>query len=76
MKQANGLYDANGLDPAPAENAEVLQGMVEGSNVQGIIELTKMIATVRSYSATGRMVNDEHERQRRAIQSLGGTAQA
>lgn len=76
VKQANGLYDANGQDPVPAENAEVLQGMVEGSNVQGIIELTKMIATVRSYSATGRMVNDEHERQRRAIQSLGGTAQA
>jgi hypothetical protein len=35
-----------------------------------------MIETVRHYSATGRMVNDEHERQRRAIQSLGGTAQA
>ncbi len=76
VKQADGLYDADGQDAAPAENAEVLQGMVEGSNVQGIIELTRMIETVRSYSATGRMVNDEHERQRRAIQSLGGSVQA
>lgn len=76
VKLADGLYDAEGQDALPAENAEVMQGMIEGSNVQGIIELTRMIETVRHYSATGRMVNDEHERQRRAIQTLGGTAQA
>ena len=76
VKQANGLYDAGGQAPLPAEDAEVLQGMVEGSNVQGIIELTKMIETVRHYASTGRMVNDEHERQRRAIQALGGSVQA
>jgi len=76
VKQANGLYDADGQDAVPADDAEVLQGMVEGSNVQGIIELTKMIETVRHYASTGRMVNDEHERQRRAIQSLGGSVQA
>ncbi len=76
VKLADGLYDADGQNPLPAEGTEVLQGAIEGSNVQGIIELTRMIETVRSYSATGRMVNDEHERQRRAIQTLGGTAQA
>lgn len=76
VKLADGLYDAEGQDPLPAQGAEVLQGTIEGSNVQGIIELTRMIETVRHYSATGRMVNDEHERQRRAIQTLGGTAQA
>lgn len=70
-KMANGLYDADGQDALPAEGAEVVQGMVEQSNVAGIIELTKMIKTVRSYSSTGRMVNDEHERLRRAIQALG-----
>ncbi|WP_299616720.1 flagellar basal-body rod protein FlgF [Pelagibius sp.] len=73
IKLAGGLYDADGQDPQPAEGSEVVQGMVEGSNVAGIIELTKMIQTVRSYSSTGRMVNDEHERQRRAIQALGGS---
>lgn len=75
IKMANGLYDPDGQDPKPAEGAQVMQGMVEGSNVQGIIELTKMIQTVRNYSATGKMVNDEHELERRAIQSLGGTVQ-
>jgi flagellar basal-body rod protein FlgF len=76
VKLADGLYDADGQDALPADGAEVLQGMVEGSNVQGILELTRMIQTVRSYSSAGRMVNDEHERQRRAIQSLGGSVQA
>ncbi|MEO3429443.1 flagellar basal-body rod protein FlgF [Pelagibius sp. CAU 1746] len=76
VKLANGLYDADGQDSLPAEGAEVLQGTIEGSNVQGITELTRMIETVRHYSSTGRMVNDEHERQRRAIQALGGTVQA
>lgn len=76
VKLADGLYDAEGQDTLPAEDAEVMQGMVEGSNVQGILELTKMIETVRQYSSAGRMVNDEHERQRRAIQSLGGSVQA
>lgn len=76
VKLADGLYDADGQDPLPAEDAQVMQGMVEGSNVQGIIELTRMIETVRSYSSAGKLVNDEHERLRRAIQSLGGTAQA
>jgi len=76
VKLADGLYDADGQDPQPAEDAEVMQGMIEGSNVQGIIELTKMIETVRHYTSTGKLVNDEHERLRRAIQSLGGTAQA
>jgi len=76
VKQADGLYDADGQEALPADGAEVMQGMVEGSNVQGILELTRMIETVRSYSNTGKLVNDEHERLRRAIQSLGGSAQA
>jgi len=76
VKLADGLYDADGQDPLPTEDAEVVQGMIEGSNVQGIIELTKMIETVRHYTSTGKLVNDEHERLRRAIQSLGGTSQA
>ncbi|WP_420348818.1 flagellar basal-body rod protein FlgF [Pelagibius sp.] len=74
VKLANGFYDANGQEALAAEDAEVVQGMIEGSNVAGIVELTKMMQTVRSYSSTGRMVNDEHERMRRAIQALGSPA--
>lgn len=74
IKLSNGLYDADGQEALAAEGSELMQGMVENSNVSGIIEMTKMISTVRSYSSTGRMVNEEHERQRRAIQALGSPA--
>jgi flagellar basal-body rod protein FlgF len=76
VKMSDGLYDPDGQDVLPAEDAEVVQGMIEGSNVQGIIELTRMIETSRQYAAAGKLVNDEHERLRRAIQSLGGSGQA
>lgn len=76
VKMADGLYDAADLEPLPAEDAEIVQGMIEGSNVQGIIELTRMIETTRQYAAAGKLVNDEHERLRRAIQTLGGSGQA
>ena len=49
--------------------------MIEGSNVQGIVEMTKMITTVRSYSSASKLVEQEHERQRRAIQVLASTQQ-
>ncbi len=71
-KDAQGLYRAEGEAPLPAEEAEVLQGFVEKSNVNGVVEMSKMIQTVNSYQSAGRMVEAEHERQRRAIQSLAG----
>ncbi len=71
-KDAQALYRAEEAQAVPAENAEIVQGFVEKSNVNGVIEMTKMIHTVNSYQSAGRMVEAEHERQRRAIQTLAG----
>ncbi len=71
IKGANGLYEADGQQPEKAEDAEVLQGMIEGSNVQGITEMTSLINAARSYASAAKIVKDEHERLRRAIQTLG-----
>lgn len=71
-KDAEGLYRAEEQDALPAERAEVLQGFIEKSNVQGVVEMTKLIHTVNSYQSAGRLVEAEHERQRRAIQTLAG----
>ena len=46
------------------------QGVIEGSNVQGVVEMTKLIHTVRSYQSAAKVGEDEHERQRRAIDHL------
>lgn len=67
--QGNSLYVTEEAG-RPAENTRVKQGMLEGSNVQGITEMTRMIEVSREYQAIARMVQGEHDRQRSAIQRL------
>ena len=74
-KQSNSLLARGDQEPQAAEEGEVIQGMIEGSNVQGIVEVTRMINTIRSYTATSKLVDQEHERQRRAIQTLASSQQ-
>jgi flagellar basal-body rod protein FlgF len=61
-----------GQTPQAAPDAEVLQGMVENSNVKGVVEMTRMIDTVRSYQAAAKLVDTEHERILNAIDALVG----
>lgn len=68
-KISNGMYRTDAL-PKPAEEAKVVQGMVEGSNVEPIMEVTRMIQTLRDYQAAQKIVEAEHERQRRAIRTI------
>ena len=53
--------------PAPGENFKIQQRMLEGSNVQSIIEMTNMITVQRSYQSAQRFLEGEHERMRRAV---------
>lgn len=74
--EAGGLLRAPAnAAPAPATGVDILQGTIEQSNVKSVVEMTKLIETVRSYTAAGSMMEDEHERQRRAIQTLGSSPQ-
>lgn len=68
----NGLY-RNDDGGQPAQNTKVQQGMVEGSNVQSVVEMTRMIEVSREYQAIQRMVQNEHDRQRTSIQRILGT---
>lgn len=63
------LFDANGQQPIAA-TGKVAQGMLEDSNVQPIIEMTSLIEVTRNYQAMQRFLDGEHERQRRAINSI------
>jgi flagellar basal-body rod protein FlgF len=71
-KVGSGLYDAVGQTPQAAPAAEILQGMVENSNVKGVVEMTRMIDTVRSYQAAAKLADTEHERILDAIDALVG----
>jgi flagellar basal-body rod protein FlgF len=74
-REANNLYAADGA-PRPAEDTHVMQGMLEESNVNPIEEMTKMIEIQRAYAANQRMLQDEHERIRRAIGQIIGPARS
>lgn len=68
--QGNGLY-SSGAAGRPATETKVKQGALEGSNVNPVQEMTRMIEILRTYQSTMRMINNEHERQVNAIQKLG-----
>ncbi len=71
-KAGDGLY-ATDAEPIPAPEARVLQGMIEGSNVKPIIEMTEMIRLVRRYQSAQRLLEQADELRRRAVETLGGT---
>jgi flagellar basal-body rod protein FlgF len=69
--QGNNLYkNDEGNNPTPALNTTMKQGAIEGSNVNSVLEMTRMIEISRDYQSTMRMVTSEDERQRGTIQKL------
>lgn len=65
------LYRARAeANPQDAINSRVLQGAIEGSNVNPIMAMTHMIDVHRAYQSTHRMLQAEHDRQRSMIQKL------
>ncbi len=56
--------------PNEKSEAEVVQGVIEESNVKPVVEITRMIRAMRSYQGAQSMVDREHERQRQAIDKL------
>ncbi len=73
-KVGSGLYKAIDQSPTPDPESEVLQGMVESSNVKGVVEMTRMVDTVRSYQAAAKLADTEHQRILDAIDALVTTA--
>lgn len=69
-KLGSGLYDTD-QEPQPvAATTEVRQGMIEGSNVRAVAEITTMMEVMRRYQSAQRIVDAEHELTRRAIEKL------
>ena len=65
----SGLYVATGT-PEPAPDSEVIQSMVEESNVQPVVELTEMIAVLRNFQAAQKMVETQDDMTRRVINTV------
>ncbi len=56
--------------PDEKSEAEIVQGVIEQSNVQPVVEITRMIRAMRSYESAQSMIDREHDRQRKAIDKL------
>lgn len=62
------LWEApEGMNPNPSQNPGVVQGSLEGSNVNGIVEMTRMIDIQRAYERSNMMIEREDERIRRTM---------
>ena len=69
QRHNGGLYSTEQL-PQPVENPHVVQGMVEGSNVVPILEMTRMMEVSKAYTSANKLIEGENERLRKMIREL------
>jgi flagellar basal-body rod protein FlgF len=71
MRRTDGVSFAPGGDVVPVENPRVLQGFLEGSNVDPVAEITRMIQVQRSYEMGQSFSEREDERMRSIMRLVG-----
>lgn len=70
VKQGDNLYDAKDEPALPVANRRVVQGLIEGSNVNPVAEMNKMIQLMRLFQAAQKILQNDHDRQLGMIQKL------
>jgi flagellar basal-body rod protein FlgF len=66
----NGFKAPEGIAAETAENPRVIQGAVEQSNVNGIVEMTEMVEVLRQYQSAQNIMQSEHDRLRNSIRTI------
>lgn len=75
QKDGDNLYkNVSNIQPTPATAAMVRQGMLEGSNVNSILQVTKLIEISRSYESMARTMDNVSSLSRSAVERLGKVA--
>jgi flagellar basal-body rod protein FlgF len=67
--EGDSLYSSN-AEPLPVEQARLMQGAIESSNVQPIVEMTQMMEVVRRYQSMAQLIQRRDEILRRAVETL------
>ena len=70
VKQGANLLSTDQAPAAPA-NVNIRQGALEASNVQPVIEISKMIEVMRAYEATANLSKSQEDMMRQAVERLG-----
>lgn len=68
-----GLY-AGEEEAQPVDNPDIVQGMLEGSNVEAVVTLTHLIEVNRQNASVGKFIEGEDERIRRMVRELLSTS--
>ena len=69
VREGNGLYSSS-AQPAQATDGTLVQGMIEGANVQPVLEITHMMDILREFQAAQQMVDSQHELAMNAINKI------
>ena len=72
-KLGSGLYTTD-QTPLPSPDSRVVQGMIEESNVQPVLAITRMIATHRAYDNAESIIRADDEMLQQAVQKLTQTS--
>ncbi len=67
----NQFRNDSNLTPTPSTTAELKQGMLEGSNVQPVTQITRLIEINRAYDAIASMMASTSQLSNTAVQRLG-----
>ena len=59
-----------GVQPQPSPYGRVLQGSVEKSNVNGVMEMTRMIEATRTYTNISQLMQSQGDMRKTAIDRL------
>jgi flagellar basal-body rod protein FlgF len=71
QKDGSSLFDAGTTQqPRPTADSRVVQGAVEKSNVQGVLEMTRLIEVSRSYTEVSAILQQQSEMRRDSISRL------
>lgn len=70
----NLLRNTSNIEPQVSNAASVRQGMLEGSNVNPIMQITRMIEVSRAYESMVRTIEGSSELSRRSVERLGRVA--
>ncbi|MBL4807323.1 MAG: flagellar hook-basal body complex protein [Rhodobacteraceae bacterium] len=73
LRQSGTIFDP-GEEPIPVDDPVILQGFIEGSNVNPVSEIARMIEVQRTYELGMKFLDNEHERIRTVTRTLGQRA--
>jgi flagellar basal-body rod protein FlgF len=72
VKEGANLYSTTQA-PQPATSATVLQGAIESSNVEPVVEMSQMIEIMRAYQAMTSLMQSHEDLKRSAVDKLAST---